>query len=105
VSSGRLLSRAEVKRILVENQTLGARNSDSNTIIEMRTKIMKNLSTGRLLSRAEVARVLKVSPNTITRWAREGKLRCVRTLGGRRRYEEEEIEKVEVELGLKKARK
>lgn len=39
------------------------------------------------LSRAEVARLFNVSPSTVTRWADAGKLLCVRTLGGHRRYE------------------
>jgi excisionase family DNA binding protein len=39
------------------------------------------------LSRSEVAELFSVSPNTVTRWAEAGKLPCVRTLGGHRRYE------------------
>ena len=44
-----------------------------------------------LLSRAEVAQMFNVSPSTVTRWADEGKLACVRTLGGHRRYRKEGI--------------
>lgn len=44
-----------------------------------------------LLSRAEVARMFDVSPSTVTRWAEEGRLACVRTLGGHRRYRKENI--------------
>lgn len=43
--------------------------------------------TEEFLSRAEVARLFNVSPSTVTRWADAGKLVCVRTLGGHRRYE------------------
>jgi excisionase family DNA binding protein len=32
---------------------------------------------------SEVAEVLQVSPKTVTRWAKEGKLASRRTLGGR----------------------
>jgi len=46
------------------------------------------------LSRAEVARLLEVSPNTVTRWAREGRLPFVLTLGGRRRYVRDDVEKL-----------
>lgn len=46
------------------------------------------------LSRADVARLLEVSPNTITRWAREGRLPFVLTLGGRRRYVRDDVEKL-----------
>ncbi len=38
------------------------------------------------LSRAQVADLFNVSPSTITRWAEEGKLSYIRTLGGHRRY-------------------
>ena len=43
------------------------------------------------LSRAEVAQLFNVSPSTVTRWADEGKLVCVKTLGGHRRYQKESI--------------
>lgn len=45
----------------------------------------------RLLSRREVAALFGVSPHTIYRWACEGRLPVVRTLGGRRRYPADEI--------------
>ena len=40
---------------------------------------------GYLLA-AEVGRLLHVSPKTVARWAKEGKLPYVRTLGGHRRF-------------------
>ena len=46
------------------------------------------------LSRADVARLMEVSPNTVTRWAREGRLPFVLTLGGRRRYVRDDVEKL-----------
>ena len=42
-------------------------------------------------TRAEVAELLEVSPNTISRWARGGKIPSVLTPGGRRRYPVEAI--------------
>lgn len=45
----------------------------------------------RLLSRREVAAIFGVSPHTVYRWAREGRLPTLMTLGGRRRYPAEEI--------------
>ena len=39
-----------------------------------------------LLRRREVAEILGVSPNTVSRWAREGRLPSVLTLGGHRRF-------------------
>ena len=41
---------------------------------------------------SEVAEVLQVSPKTVTRWAKEGKLPSRRTLGGHRRYARAHIE-------------
>ena len=35
---------------------------------------------------AEVADLLSVSPKTVSRWAKEGKLPFLKTLGGHRRY-------------------
>jgi copper chaperone CopZ len=43
------------------------------------------------LSRAEVAAIFCVAPSTVTRWADEGRLACVRTLGGHRRYVKESV--------------
>jgi excisionase family DNA binding protein len=43
------------------------------------------------LSTGEVAGLLHVSPKTVSRWAKEGKLPFMKTLGGHRRYPETEI--------------
>jgi excisionase family DNA binding protein len=42
--------------------------------------------TPAYLRTAEVAAILHVSPKTVSRWAKEGKLPFLRTLGGHRRY-------------------
>lgn len=44
-----------------------------------------------LLTPAEVAELYKVNPKTVTRWANDGKLSTVRTLGGHRRYRRSEV--------------
>lgn len=44
-----------------------------------------------LLSPSEVAELFGVDPKTVTRWARTGKLSCIRTLGGHRRYRASEV--------------
>ena len=44
-----------------------------------------------LLTPAEVAAMFRVDPKTVTRWAKAGKLSCVRTLGGHRRYLASEV--------------
>jgi excisionase family DNA binding protein len=38
--------------------------------------------------------MLGVTPNTVSRWAREGRLPSVATLGGHRRYEVEVVEEL-----------
>ena len=46
----------------------------------------------RLLTPSEVAALFRVDPKTVTRWAQQGKIRSIRTLGGHRRYSEAEIQ-------------
>ncbi len=43
------------------------------------------------LTPAEVAALFRVDPKTVTRWARQGRLACIRTLGGHRRYDEAQV--------------
>ena len=50
------------------------------------------------LRTAEVADLLSVSPKTVSRWAKEGKLPFLKTLGGHRRYPEAEIRQLAEEL-------
>jgi excisionase family DNA binding protein len=50
------------------------------------------------LRTAEVADLLYVSPKTVSRWAKEGKLPFMETLGGHRRYPEAEIRELVGEL-------
>lgn len=51
-------------------------------------------SQGSLLNRREVAIRFGVAPQTITRWANEGIIPYVRTLGGQRRYPAYEVERL-----------
>ena len=50
------------------------------------------------LRAAEVAAILSVSPKTVSRWAKEGKLPFMKTLGGHRRYPEARIRDLAEEL-------
>jgi excisionase family DNA binding protein len=50
------------------------------------------------LRTAEVAEILYVSPKTVSRWAKEGRLPFLRTLGGHRRFPEAEIRELAEEL-------
>ncbi len=43
---------------------------------------------------AEAARILRVSPKTVSRWAKEGKIPHVMTLGGHRRFPSSAIEEL-----------
>jgi excisionase family DNA binding protein len=44
-----------------------------------------------LLTPAEVASLFRVSTKTLNRWARDGRIGSIRTLGGHRRYHESEV--------------
>jgi excisionase family DNA binding protein len=50
------------------------------------------------LRTAEVADLLHVSPKTVSRWAKEGKLPFLRTMGGHRRYPDAEIRELKQQL-------
>ena len=49
------------------------------------------ITQGALLTPGEVAVMFRVDPKTVTRWAQAGKLSAVRTLGGHRRFHEDEV--------------
>ncbi|WP_227422001.1 BldC family transcriptional regulator [Pengzhenrongella sicca] len=49
------------------------------------------LNVTPLLTPGEVATMFRVDPKTVTRWANSGKITAVRTLGGHRRFLEEEV--------------
>ena len=51
-----------------------------------------------VMTTSEVSRLLGVSPNTVTRWAREGRLPCRLTLGGHHRFERQVIEGIRESL-------
>ena len=49
---------------------------------------------GEYLTPGQVATMLHVSPKTVTRWASQGFLPCLVTLGGHRRFRREDVETV-----------
>jgi excisionase family DNA binding protein len=55
-------------------------------------------STATFLYPGEVAALLHVSPKTISRWAKDGKLPFLRTLGRHRRFPEREIRELAARL-------
>jgi len=52
------------------------------------------MSDSQYLTRSEVSKLLGVSPNTVTRWAREGRLACLVTLGGHHRFDRDVVEQL-----------
>jgi excisionase family DNA binding protein len=53
------------------------------------------------LRAAEVADILHVSPKTVSRWAKDGKLPFLKTLGGHRRYPAAEIRQLADDLQVR----
>jgi excisionase family DNA binding protein len=53
---------------------------------------------GVYIRTAEAAKMLHVSPKTVSRWAKQGKLPHVVTLGGHRRFPAEAIERLATKL-------
>ncbi len=47
---------------------------------------MSDAAEKRFLSRKDVSEIFEVSPHTVARWAKAGKLPCVLSPTGRRRY-------------------
>jgi len=69
----------------------GTDTSHMKTIDDAPTAVM---DPPDVLTTSEVSRLLGVSPNTVTRWAREGRLPCRLTLGGHHRFERQVIEHI-----------
>ncbi|MHA1583273.1 MAG: IS607 family transposase [Candidatus Baldrarchaeia archaeon] len=54
----------------------------------------------RLLTLKEACKLLGIHPNTLRKWDKQGKIRVVRTVGGRRRIPESEVKRL---MGIKEA--
>ena len=52
------------------------------------------MTEDKLLSVKEVCRILGISESTLRRWEREGKIKVIRTPGGKRRIPESEVKKL-----------
>ena len=59
---------------------------------------MANDQEDDYLGPGEVARMLHVSPKTVSRWAAQGWLPCLVTLGGHRRFRRQDVEDVAQEM-------
>ena len=58
-------------------------------------------SNGVYIRTAEAAKMLRVSPKTVSRWAKQGRLPHVVTLGGHRRFPQQAIERLATQLADK----
>jgi len=77
---------------------------------EVDARIEPDMTTDRerdYLTPGEVAQALHVSPKTIIRWANEGLIPCMMTLGGHRRFRRADVEDVvtRVESGVRSSAK
>ena len=59
---------------------------------------MDNAAT-EYLTPSQAAGVLQVSPKTVSRWAAQGLLPCLVTLGGHRRFRRAEVEEARRRMG------
>jgi excisionase family DNA binding protein len=71
-----------------------AGNSYRNTDEEFIPDSIQVYSAPGWLRTSEVAKILGVSHWTVARWAREGKLPFIMTLGGHRRYSETRMREI-----------
>jgi excisionase family DNA binding protein len=53
--------------------------------------INKRVPARTMLTPAETAAMFRVDAKTVSRWAKAGKITATRTLGGHRRYFEDEV--------------
>jgi excisionase family DNA binding protein len=65
-----------------------------------RTGIHALADGDELFTPAEAARRLGVTPNTVTRWSRAGKIAAIQTMGGHRRFRRSELERVAYEANF-----
>jgi excisionase family DNA binding protein len=90
-----------VRRTPVHIRNLGRdkiRGSRKGRTVAAQRKVNSRVETTSYLRTAEVADLLHVSPKTVSRWAKEGKLPFLKTLGGHRRYPEAKIRELANEL-------
>jgi excisionase family DNA binding protein len=65
-------------------------------MLSKRTRLLPDAES--FLHSSQVADILHVSPKTIARWAKDGRLPYQRTLGGHRRYPEQAIRQLAASL-------
>lgn len=65
---------------------------------------MEGVPEGPFLTPGQVARMLGVSVKTVYRWATAGRIPCVVTLGGHRRFRPDDIAAVASSMGIDSGR-
>lgn len=81
------MERATVKRETDGWEPRASKWSDP----ELPVSLLDLVADHALLTPSEVGEMFRVSPKTVTRWARAGKITAVRTLGGHRRFRAGEV--------------
>ena len=66
-------------------------NTPNASILRLAPDALEPTPAVQFLSRSAVARMFGVSASTVTRWARTGMLRTIRTPGGHYRFPAEEM--------------
>ena len=84
----------EYERIKTRYEFLNNQKNDlykaENTLLEI-IKEMDSVMSSELMSVGKAAELLAVSPQTLRRWARQGRVSCVRLPSGHRRFRREDV--------------
>ena len=94
VAVGAELRRAGMRRKLERDPGIDAGAPRVRSRGDRPSRMEVAVERDELLTPAEAARKLGVTPNTVTRWSRAGKISAIQTMGGHRRFRRSEIERV-----------
>lgn len=72
------------------------------TMIRKESTLLEEES-GPVLLPVEVGRVFGVSPATVVRWAKRGRIPAIKTIGGHHRFRESDVRRVLAEMGRRAA--
>lgn len=73
---------------------MGVETCTQESIEDWGIRHMADDEGSEYLTPSQVAGVLHVSPKTVSRWASQGNLPCLVTLGGHRRFRRRDVENV-----------
>ena len=89
--------RVDVDLVLETERDLEQERDSAPPLERGREGIRAFADGDELFTPAEAGRQLGVTPNTVTRWSRAGKISAIQTMGGHRRFRRSEIERVAYE--------